>query len=70
MSLTKCSDFVQLLVCTNMVDLAPACIRPTWRNGRSGVRGISKRLNRFLVSDSFNASLLSLSVLGAPVGDL
>ena len=32
-----CSYFVQLLTCMKMVDVAPTCIGPTWKNGRSGV---------------------------------
>ena len=42
--------FAQLLDSMNMVDLAPTTIGPTWRNGRAGPEGVSKRLNRFLAS--------------------
>ena len=34
-----------------LVDVAPSCAGPTWRNGRIGEEGISKRLNHFLLSD-------------------
>ena len=33
------------------MDVAPSCAGPTWRNGRIGEEGISKRLDRFLLSD-------------------
>ena len=42
--------FAQLLDSMNMVDLAPTKIGPTWRNGRVGSEGVSKRLDRFLAS--------------------
>ena len=35
----------------HLVDIAPSCAGPTWRNGRAGEAGISKRLDRFLLSD-------------------
>ena len=44
--------FIRLLVSTNLVDIPPTCIIPTQRNGRSSDKGISKRLDRFLVSES------------------
>ena len=42
--------FSQLLDSMNMVDLDPTTIGPTWRNGRFGTEGVSKRLDRFLAS--------------------
>ena len=42
--------FSQLIADHNLVDLAPPYAGPTWRNGRSGVDGISKRLDKFLLS--------------------
>ena len=41
-----------------LVDVASSCVGPTWRNGRIGEEGISKRLDRFLLSDHL-VSLLS-----------
>jgi hypothetical protein len=42
--------FTMLLQNHNLVDLPPAAIVPTWRNGRTGLDVISKRLDRFLLS--------------------
>ena len=42
--------FAQLLDSLHMVGLAPTKIGPTWRNGRIGPEGVSKRLDRFLAS--------------------
>ena len=39
------------------MDVAPSCAGPTWRNGRIGEDGISKRLDRFLISDQLISSL-------------
>ena len=39
------------------MDLAPLCVGPTWRNGHAGAEGISKRLDRFLISASLIPSL-------------
>ena len=44
--------FSQLISCNKLVDLAMNIPGPTWRNGRSGEAGISKRLDRFLLSKS------------------
>lgn len=35
-----------------MIDLAPVCSGPTWRNGHSSVDVINKRLDRFLALNS------------------
>ena len=43
------SYFLRLFSCNNMVDLCQYVPSPTWRNGRFGIDGISKRLDRFLV---------------------
>ena len=40
----------------HLVDIAPSCAGPTWRNGRSGVEGISKRLDHFLLSEQLIGS--------------
>jgi hypothetical protein len=37
----------------HLIDVVPGKIVPTWRNGRSGVDRISKRLDRFLISEDF-----------------
>ena len=39
------------------MDVAPSCAGPTWRNGRIGEDGISKRLDHFLLSDQLVSSL-------------
>jgi hypothetical protein len=47
------SDFYKHLFSKNsLVDLKPAELLPTWRNGRAGAAGIAKRLDRFLVADN------------------
>ena len=46
------SFFSQLISCNKLVDLAMNLSGPTWRNGCSGDAGISKRLDRFLLSES------------------
>jgi endonuclease/exonuclease/phosphatase family metal-dependent hydrolase len=49
--LDKLAGFFKLLLQDNhLVDLLPDVVAPTWRNGRTGVDSISKRLDRILVS--------------------
>jgi hypothetical protein len=43
------SYFHTLLQNHNLVDLPPDAIVPTWRNGRTGLDDISKRLDQFLL---------------------
>ena len=43
------SFFSSLFSEHNLVDVAPPCAGPTWRNGRMGKEGISKRLDHFLL---------------------
>ena len=50
--------FTKLFLDHQLVDVAPSCAGPTWRNGRIGDEGISKRLDRFLLSYNL-VSLLS-----------
>ena len=50
--------FTKLFSDHQLVDVAPSCTGPTWRNGRIGDEGISKRLDRFLLSDNL-VSLLA-----------
>ena len=51
------SHFRSLFNSVGLVDIAPSVAGPTWRNGRSGNEGISKRLDRFLMSTSLIQSL-------------
>ena len=46
------SYFTQLISRNKLVDLSMYPSAPTWRNGHSGAVGISKRLDRFLLSES------------------
>ena len=46
------SFFSQLISGNKLVDLSMDPSSPTWRNGHSGDVGISKRLDRFLLSES------------------
>jgi hypothetical protein len=41
--------FSNMLHSTGLVDMQPSHLSPTWRNGRAGSTGISKRLDRFLL---------------------
>ena len=45
------SFFSKLFSDHHLVDVAPPSAGPTWRNGRIGEDGISKRLDRFLLSE-------------------
>ena len=49
--------FSKLFSDHHLVDVAPPFVGPTWRNGRMGEDGISKRLDRFLLSDQLISSL-------------
>ena len=49
--------FLSLFDSVGLVDLAPQETGPTWQNGRAGEHGISKRLDRFLISSSLIPSL-------------
>jgi exonuclease III len=43
-------DFIDnLLHRSRLIDLQPSVITPTWRNGRTGYNGISKRLDQFIL---------------------
>ena len=46
------SHFKLLFDSVNLVDVDPLDVGPTWRNGRVGDDGISKRLDRFLLFSS------------------
>jgi hypothetical protein len=43
---------------TGLVDIAPSSISPTWRNGRPGSKGISKRLDRFLMNETLMGGMI------------
>ena len=49
--------FFKLLSHHQLVDVAPSYAGPTWRNGRMGEEGISKRLDRLLLSNQLISSL-------------
>ena len=58
----SCSDplssyFKGLFDSLELLDIAPPCAGPTWRNGRADSEGISKRLDRFLISGHLLPSL-------------
>ena len=42
--------FTKLFSNFQLMDVAPSCAGPTWRNGRLGAEGICKRLDGFLLS--------------------
>jgi hypothetical protein len=44
--------FISLFHSHGLVDFPPAVLTPTWRNDRMGMDSISKRLDRFYISDS------------------
>jgi hypothetical protein len=47
------ADFFKNLFANNqLVDVMPAVLMPTWRNGRRGVEEIQKRLDRVYVSEA------------------
>jgi exonuclease III len=48
--------FRDLFSAFNLIDILPSRLLPTWRNGRSGNNAIARRLDRFLVSESFLSS--------------
>jgi hypothetical protein len=48
--------FNALFLAHDLIDIQPEVLDPTWRNGRVGSTSISKRLDRFYISES----LLSL----------
>jgi hypothetical protein len=45
--------FKELFANNHLVDIQPAELVPTWRNGRSGGQGIQKRLDRVYASKLF-----------------
>ena len=51
------NHFLTLFESVGLVDVAPLKSGPTWRNGRADSEGISKRLDRFLISSALLPSL-------------
>ena len=49
--------FKHIFSSVDLVDIAPSCVGPTWRNGRTRDEGISKSLNHFLISSSMVPTL-------------
>jgi hypothetical protein len=43
--------FKEIFIKNHLVDIQPTEVVPTWRNGRSGVDEIQKRLDRVFASD-------------------
>jgi hypothetical protein len=52
--------FTQKIVECNLLDIEPVKLKPTWRNNRVGEDSIAKRLDRFLLTDSFLENLVHL----------
>jgi hypothetical protein len=48
--------FTTLFLAHDLVDYAPDILAPTWHNGRVGSYSISKRLDRFLISEHLVSS--------------
>jgi hypothetical protein len=53
--------FRELFASFNLFDILPPSLVPTWRNGRTGTAAIARRLDRFLVAESFLTSSSSPS---------
>eukprot|EP01018_Ginkgo_biloba_P039380 Gb_12932 [translate_table: standard] len=52
--------FFRKLIDTGLIDIEPVKLKPTWRNKRLGDERITKRLDRFLVSESLLEDTLRL----------
>lgn len=37
----------------NLTNLAPTPLKPTWKNNRTGTARVAKRIDRFLINDSY-----------------
>lgn len=48
--------FISVFKSSNLQDVSPAILSPTWCNGRAGRLSIAKRLDRFILSDSLCSS--------------
>jgi hypothetical protein len=47
------SYFIRKMEEVGLLDIEPTKLTPTWRNKRTGEARISKRLDRFLISEGF-----------------
>jgi hypothetical protein len=56
--------FSSLILSSGLVDIQPTKMAPTWRNGRAGTTGISKRLDHFFLKNPFLA-VIERSDLGS-----
>jgi exonuclease III len=45
--------FLNIIQATGLVDIQPNQMTPTWRNGRVGATGVAKRLDHFLIDETF-----------------
>jgi hypothetical protein len=63
--------FTSLIQSSGLVDIQPTKLAPTWRNGRAGSAGISKRLDHFLLDDSLigNNSKIRSWVINSTISD-
>jgi hypothetical protein len=52
--------FGQKLVDCKLIDLEPTLLKPTWRNNRVGEDGVAKRMDHFLIADSFLEKQLTM----------
>jgi endonuclease/exonuclease/phosphatase family metal-dependent hydrolase len=50
------ASYRSLFAANNLIDVQPTCLAPTWRNGRTGKDAIARRLDRFLVAETFLSS--------------
>jgi hypothetical protein len=44
--------FNELFLSHNLIDVKPDTLAPSWRNGRVGPTSVSKRLDRYFISES------------------
>jgi exonuclease III len=63
--------FSNILLNSGLVDVQPTLLSPTWRNGRAGIAGISKRLDHFLLDENLlgNHSNIRSWVINSTISD-
>jgi exonuclease III len=63
--------FSNILITMGLVDVQPTQLAPTWRNGRVGLAGISKRLDRFLIDENIlgNHSKIRSWIINSSISD-
>ena len=44
-----------MFVASRLVDMVPNQMTPTWRNGRVGSQGVTKRIDRFIMNNNLLA---------------